>query len=298
MHVPARTEPFPAGGMRVPARTEPFPAGGMRVPARTEPFPAGGVHVPARTEPFPAGGVRVRDALHDDLAPLLHAHGPREPRAEAREVRAGEHPPTAQSLPTNLIHACYRRPPMGSPTRPTDAEIKATYKRALSYAMRLTGRKAHASELVQDSIVAALDGPSAWDPTRHPAFDSHVCNLVWSRYGHSTDSYEALHSEGSVTDAHENRRTEALLDPEETLLDGKHEALAAQRTAALDARVADDAQVRLLLDAADADDDSTSRATAAGYSAREIEFARRRLARHIEAVMREFPNPTDDGEDD
>jgi hypothetical protein len=58
--------------------------------------------------------------------------------------------------------------------------------------------------------------------------------------------------------------------------------------------------VRLLVDAAETDDEedtSTARATAAGYSAREIEFARRRLARHIEAVVREFPNPTDDEDD-
>jgi DNA-directed RNA polymerase specialized sigma24 family protein len=182
----------------------------------------------------------------------------------------------------------------GAASPPPTAVIRAAYVRGFTYALKLTRRKARADELVQSAMVAALDGPTAWDPATHPAFDSHVCNLIWSHYGNASQSYEATHSEGALTDAHENRRTEALLDPEETLLDSAQESLAAQRTEALDTRVADDPPVRLLRDASDAGEDSTARALAAGYSAREIEFARRRLARHIEAVMREFPTPSED----
>jgi len=115
---------------------------------------------------------------------------------------------------------------MAPDARPTDAELRATYKRALLYGLELTRRKARATELVQEAMFAALEGPTAWDPEKHPDFASHVCNLMWSHNGNASQSYEATHSDGAITGVHENRGEDALPDAEESLLDDKQDLLA------------------------------------------------------------------------
>jgi DNA-directed RNA polymerase specialized sigma24 family protein len=178
---------------------------------------------------------------------------------------------------------------------PSKQELRDAYARALLYALKQTRSRPRSEELVQAAMVAAVDGPTAWDPSRHPPFASHVCNLIYSRMGNESQSYETEHYAGSVTPEVENTAPD-VRDPEAVLLDRGDESLAAKRMAALEAKAEGDALVRILLDGADGEGDeaSSARAIAAGHSARDIEFARRRLARLVAAVVRELPDPVED----
>src|SRR5580692_11487875 len=86
--------------------------------------------------------------------------------------------------------------------------------RALAYAKTLTRSLPLAEELVQGALAAAIDpDKSLWDPAIHPDLGSHVCNLVYSRYGNRKQSYGVRKASRELTD--ELRERDA--DPDDPL---------------------------------------------------------------------------------
>jgi DNA-directed RNA polymerase specialized sigma24 family protein len=175
---------------------------------------------------------------------------------------------------------------------PPETELARAFrearKRALAYALTLTKSPPRAEDLVQSAMAAALDPDrSLWDPSVHPDLASHLCNLVLSRHGNESKSYRLKKASHRITDDIAARAADPG-DPEKHVLRGEQEAEGDARDRALRARVAKDALVGLLLDHdASGERTSTARALEAGYTLDDIELARARLKRHIQAVVRE-----------
>jgi len=171
-----------------------------------------------------------------------------------------------------------------------------TWRRAYLFALKLKHPPHEAEDFVQAAVTDALD-PAAkpWVPGAKPDFASHVCNLVYSAHGNHVQSYEVLNARVPLT--HSALRGEAAPgDPEEALMAKGEDELAAARYDALLERTEADTLVSLLLEDGEGET-STERAVTAGHSLDDIKFARQRLKRHIQAVVRALPSPEDpDGE--
>jgi hypothetical protein len=170
-----------------------------------------------------------------------------------------------------------------------------TYRRAYLYARKLRHPPHEAEDFAQAAMAAALDPEkSPWVPLGAVDFASHVCNLLYSAHGNHVQSYGVLHANVPLTD----EALGAQVDhgaPDATLARNHEQELARARYEALLERTKDDALVSRLLedDEEDGHDTSTERALAAGHTLDEIKFARQRLKRHIEAVLRQMPGPHD-----
>jgi hypothetical protein len=181
----------------------------------------------------------------------------------------------------------------------TPAQWRAVRKRALARALQLTRSVHKARELVDAAIVDALD-PEAnlWDPRKHPDLATYICDLVWSRHGNQSTSYEVTQASHPLSEA-ESEPVPSSRNPERLYMKASDEAKAARCHAALLRRIEGDALVMLLLEDDDDEEDdeqpprpnaeppSTRRALEKGYSLKEIKNARERLKRHVQVVVAE-----------
>jgi hypothetical protein len=159
--------------------------------------------------------------------------------------------------------------------------------------MRLVHNQAIATEYVDAAMMRALDpNERPWKPGSKLSFEQHVCSVLWSAYGNLLQKEQALLEKppGDIRDV----PVGDARNPVRVLLDNKREQLANTRYEALFVRAKDDALVLLLLDETK-DGRSTSRALAKGYTLGEVEAARKRLKRYIEAVVKDHPGPYEKG---
>lgn len=170
----------------------------------------------------------------------------------------------------------------------TQAIIKAR-RTALAYAYKLCHDVTLSKDLVQSAMEATFDpNRSPWKPEVEPDLAEHLCNVVWGHFGNHVKRWQNRMASEPLTD--EILETQGVrLNPESLLL-AKEEILEGrQRMAMLHARVKDDPLLVILLDTDDPKDrKSTVRARESGYTLPQIELARARLRRHIEAVVADF----------
>jgi len=186
---------------------------------------------------------------------------------------------------------------MGAKLWLTRAVWTEAWGRAYAYALRLKHPKHEAEDFAQGAIVAALDpAKSEWVPLAPVDFPSHVCNLLWSAHGNHVQSYAVRNASFPLTEEALDSQVDAR-DSHVVLLETRWAAFAEARYRALLDRVAGDALVSLLL-ADGKGESSTKRAVAAGHTLDEIEAARKRLKRHIRAVVLQMPTPAGMGDDE
>jgi hypothetical protein len=215
---------------------------------------------------------------------------------------------------------------MPPPPPLTPTEWRAVVRRVYLRALELKKDKAKAHEVTQAAIAKSLEPTTAaWNPAKHETFEDYLCDLAWSLHGNESTSYRVVNASFDLADAPDHAAPSSS-NPAALVLKARETARAERMYAALQKRIEGDALILLLLEhdadevapepSSDSPGDempaeekepeparvpevageerrpnaeaaSTRRALAKGYSAKEIEAARKRLKRHAQAVARE-----------
>lgn len=171
------------------------------------------------------------------------------------------------------------------------------HARLLDFAAHRCGKKneAQAKDLAQQAIARVFAYDSKWDPEREPDLVRYLMSVVNSLLWNERTSH-ATRRRASLADPKTRRAAEGVVDPRAFSEDAAAEQdLFARRLSLLRERMADDADVRALLDCLERGLDSPAEIRGAtGWSANTLLAVRRRMQRAAALVARDLGGTSDE----